>query len=102
VKSSIVYAFFHLSFVVLVVAGCSPEEPVRTVSWFREHPEERKAILARCSDDPGHLRQTPNCVNASQAEGQESIGHWKDLPPLDLPLPEKRPEKGDDHPQVRP
>ena len=99
-KSITVDSIVRVSFVALLISGCSPEEPARTVSWYREHPEDRKAMLGRCTDDPGRLGQTPNCVNASQAEGQESIGHWKDLPPLDLPVPKRQGD--DDQPKVRP
>src|SRR3569833_2811103 len=72
---------------LLSVTACSPEsEPPRTVSWFEQHPEERKALLAKCQDDPGRLAETPNCVNASQAEGQASIGSVREKPHLKLPL----------------
>lgn len=92
-KNPTVDSVARVCFVALIVSACSREEPARTVSWYREHAEDRKAMVARCADDPGRLAKTPNCVNASQAEGQESIGHWKDLPPLDLPLPKKQGER---------
>jgi hypothetical protein len=89
--------------VAIGAVGCSREdEPARTVSWFREHPEERKAMVTRCADDPGRLGQTPNCINAKQAESIEGIGHMKDLPPLGLD-PNRKPGFEDDQkPKVRP
>ncbi len=101
-RTAIASVLVQLSICGFGLAGCSREEPARTVSWYREHPEDRKAMITRCSDDPGHFGQTPNCVNASRAEGQESIGHWKDLPPLDLPLPNEKREIDDDASKVRP
>jgi hypothetical protein len=70
----------------LVIVACSPEapEPSNTVSYYREHPEERKAMMARCSDDPGGMGQTANCINAKQATATEDIGSFKDLPPMNL------------------
>ena len=79
-----------LNVVILVSAsigsfGCSrEEEPARTVSWYQQHADERKAMVTRCADDPGHLSETPNCVNAQRAESIEGIGSFKDLPPLGL------------------
>lgn len=41
-------------------------------------------MLAECANDPGTLRNTPDCVNARQAGSLESIGSLRDLPPLQL------------------
>jgi len=84
------------------LAACTREEPARSVSWYREHAEDRKAMIARCSDDPAHLAQAPDCINARRAEGQESIGHWKDLPPLGLPLPENARDPDEEGLRLRP
>jgi hypothetical protein len=94
----------RLSFVLLMVTGCSrEEESARTVSWFQQHPNEREATVARCTDNPGQLGQTPNCINAKQAEALERIGSLRKLPPLDLPLPPKREDsRDDDRAKVRP
>jgi hypothetical protein len=87
----------------LTIFGCSKqEEPARTVSWFEQHAEERKSVLARCTDDPGHLAQTPNCVNAKQAESIEGIGSFRKLPPLGLD-PNRKPGFEDEKkPTARP
>ena len=86
------------------VFGCSrePEEPARTVSWFQGHAEERKAMLAQCQDDPGRLREQPNCINATRAESIEGIGHYRDLPPLGLSAPTKNDDDAPDRSKVRP
>lgn len=69
----------------MLVCACARDDgPARTVSWYQQHPEERKAMVARCADDPGRLGSLPNCVNAQQAAGIEDVGSLKDLPPLGL------------------
>jgi hypothetical protein len=87
----------------LTVFGCSrEEEPTQTVSWFQQHADERKAMVARCADDPGRLARTPNCVNAQQAESIEGIGSLRKLPPLGLDPNRKPGFEEDDKPKVRP
>lgn len=46
------------------------KEVVQTVTWFKEHQEERLAMLASCKENPGELDNSPNCVNAMQAENE--------------------------------
>lgn len=46
------------------------EEVVRTVSWYKENKEELKIMLAKCDENPGELMETPNCINAAQAQAQ--------------------------------
>lgn len=56
----------------------------KTVNYYAEHNEERKAVLARCRDNPGELRETPDCVNAERADAKKALarrGHL-DLKPL--------------------
>ncbi|MDR2696167.1 MAG: EexN family lipoprotein [Deltaproteobacteria bacterium] len=49
-----------------VFAGCKEPEP-KTVSWWMEHPVERKAMVAKCRDNPGQGRHNPDCINAERA-----------------------------------
>ncbi|MFA4626403.1 EexN family lipoprotein [Xanthomonas perforans] len=56
----------------------------KTVSYYSEHGEERKVVLSRCRDNPGELRETPDCVNAEKADANKALarrGHL-DLKPL--------------------
>ncbi len=41
--------------------------PPRTVSWFADHQQERAQVQLTCMDDPGHLANDPDCINAQQA-----------------------------------
>ena len=54
------------------LAGCGEETPVQTVDWYKDHDTERKEMLAKCKADPGQLGQSPNCINAKQAENQKA------------------------------
>lgn len=61
------------------LAGCSDSGADRTtasegsphnVAYFLAHSEEHEAAKLRCKNDPGALRNTPDCVNADQAQKQ--------------------------------
>lgn len=54
--------------VAAMVSGCQSEE-TRSVEWYRA-PENKVAFeakLAECKNNPGELKNTPNCVNAFKA-----------------------------------
>jgi len=56
--------------VLLVLASCSSDElgPPRDVAYYMEHDEERKEVIAKCSNDPGRYQLHPNCQNAYRAD----------------------------------
>lgn len=72
--------------VTIASVACAPSPNLthQTVDYYRENPDARQARLAECANDPGALGKTPDCVNAREAEGQESIGRLRDLPPMGL------------------
>lgn len=49
-----------------------------TVSWYLANPDERRAMAARCDDDPGRIGQTRECVNVKAAEARA----FTNAPPL--------------------
>jgi len=69
-----------------VVVSCAPAPPVaeHTVSEYRADASLRREVLARCLNDPGGLGQTPDCVNAREAERLESRGSLRDQAPVGL------------------
>ncbi|MBB5876171.1 EexN family lipoprotein [Xanthomonas sp. 3498] len=77
------------SCVVSVVCGLALSSQAqaatpKTVSYYSEHGEERRVVLARCRDNPGELRDTPDCVNAERADAKKALarrGHLE-LKPL--------------------
>jgi len=58
----------------VLISGCLEREETQSVSWYKEHKSERAEMLRRCSDNPGELKETPNCQNAVAAEAQLSTG----------------------------
>ena len=76
-----------------VACAPAPDQSLRTVDYFRAHPDVREARLAACWRDPGRLSHEPECVNAQDAERIESVGSLRALPPLGLPvLPDSSPK----------
>lgn len=60
--------------VAAFVVGCAPSGPTNTVEYYKAHPDERKATLRACGNNPGEKAAEPNCVNASQAEALSVLG----------------------------
>lgn len=80
---------FFLSLLFTLTAAA---EPTRTVSWYRAHPTERAALLAKCRNNPGDLAATPNCQNAEKADAIEETARtgrlqWRPLTKQELPPP---------------
>jgi len=69
----------------LSAVGCAPVPNPRNVAEYRANAKLRASELARCANDPGTLRETPDCTNARAAERLESIGQLRLLPPLPVP-----------------
>ncbi len=53
----------------LAITACKGDiSDVKSVEWFHNNPQERTQTLKECKNNPGELKETPNCINASQAE----------------------------------
>ncbi|MDR2220221.1 MAG: EexN family lipoprotein [Methylobacillus sp.] len=60
--------------IAVVLSGCDDFfVPTKTVDWYKTHETERKEILARCNNNPGELRDTPDCINAARAESEMAL-----------------------------
>lgn len=56
---------------LLFLAGCSQgSERTYTVEEFVADPELLARTISDCRDNPGELRNTPNCRNAEAADGK--------------------------------
>jgi arginine utilization protein RocB len=55
--------------------GCETKEaePTVTVEWYASHQVERLEKIAECSNNPGELEQTPNCINAKEANKKNAV-----------------------------
>jgi len=65
---------FIIAFLVITLSACGNEKQsevekpeVRDVSYFLNHPEERKEVFEECKNNPGELGGTPECKNAFAA-----------------------------------
>lgn len=83
-----------LGIVVTVgAAACapSPNPTHQTVDYYRANADARRAMLAKCENDPGALGRTPDCINALQAKRmEEPMKSLRDLPPLGLVPDDKK------------
>lgn len=70
----------------LLLSACSPEpERARyTVEDYRANDALREAKVKECTNDPGTLGQTPDCVNALSAASLEGRGSLRKSPPVGL------------------
>jgi len=59
-------------FAALALSGCD-EEKNKTVEYYMQNSDERKAKIAECKNNPGELALQHNCVNASKAETKASM-----------------------------
>lgn len=77
---------------MLALTACSPSPSggTFTVDYYRAHATERAATVRACANDPGNLRDSPDCVNAQRAARMEDVGSLKSLPPMGLPGSPKR------------
>lgn len=57
---------------LLVLSSCAKTEQTHTVSEYFKNPKLLEADQKNCHDNYGSIGQTPNCINASQADKQYS------------------------------
>lgn len=54
---------------VLTFVGCGQtSEEIKTVEYYKLHVSERKTKIDECLNNPGELKNTPNCTNATRAQ----------------------------------
>jgi hypothetical protein len=64
--------------------SASPQSTARTVSWYAANEQARAQMQLKCIDDPGHLMNTPDCINAQQAGVEAAYRKMKGrFPPKD-------------------
>lgn len=56
----------------------------RTVDWYGRNPYVRMTVLDQCRNDPGRLRNHPDCINAQRADladaGNRLMGTYQGSP----------------------
>jgi hypothetical protein len=70
----------------LSAAGCTREVDVahHTVEDYRANKTLRQETFKKCTNDPGTLSNTPDCINALGAERLESYGSLRNSGPVGL------------------
>ena len=67
-----------------------PEPAKHTLAEYRSNADLRHEQFAHCTNDPGTLGKTPDCVNAREAQRLEDMRSVRDLPPVGLPPPPRK------------
>lgn len=77
---------FLLTMLAGTAVSCTPSPPVarHTVSKYRADASLRREVFAECLNDPGGIGQTPDCVNAREAERLEGRSSLRDQAPVGL------------------
>lgn len=47
--------------------------PPRTVTWYANNSGARATVQLACLDDPGRLNNSPDCINAHQANVEVAV-----------------------------
>lgn len=68
--------------VALFIAACGDKTSTNNhhapdVQWYVDHPAEHKAQLEKCSNNPGKLESTAECINAREAAVKNATGFGK-------------------------
>jgi len=71
-KKSILFAVFTA--IILSLTGCGSEE-IKTVEYYKIHVDEGKAKIAECKNNPGIMKENPNCINAIAAYRESDTKH---------------------------
>jgi hypothetical protein len=71
---------------ILIAAGCTREADVahHTVEDYRANKTLRQETFKKCTNDPGTLSKTTDCINAQEAERLESYGSLRSSGPVGL------------------
>ncbi len=47
------------------------------IDWYMANDDARKTVIATCDNDPGHLQNDPDCINAKKADNQVGVDNVK-------------------------
>jgi hypothetical protein len=69
-----------------IVTGCAdkPDVARHTIEEYRADKALRRDAFKKCTNDPGTLRESADCINAIEAERLESRGSLRDAKPVGL------------------
>lgn len=69
-RKKIILLLAALALSLLTLAGCNKEKEVKTVDWYMDPANKAayEAKLAECKNNPGGMKDDPNCMNAMTAQ----------------------------------
>jgi len=68
-----------VSVALLTLAGCwDKSDAVHSVDQFVANQSLLKKVLMKCRNDPGELRNSPNCRNAEAADGKTRLERMRE------------------------
>lgn len=70
---SVALSVLSLTFAAPACAQSAVPESQRTVEFYVQNPSIRARVDRACLNDPGHLRNSPDCWNAHRANLEESV-----------------------------
>ena len=66
--------FLMATFFLLPACKKETARSAHDVAWYVQHGDERAAMLSKCRNNPGELKDSPDCVNSAAAEEQGALG----------------------------
>jgi hypothetical protein len=67
------FCLLSLSAALAGTAWAQGSTPPRTVTWYADNPGARASVQLACLDDPGRLSNSPDCINAHQANVEVAV-----------------------------
>ena len=53
--------------VTILLSACTPKPEPKTVDYYVKHQAEWQKVFDECRNNPGKLKDDPDCINANQA-----------------------------------
>ena len=78
-------ALTALAIAAMILAACNPPPVAKTVDYYAEHVAERDARMTVCRNNPGELKNDPDCINA--ATSLRAGWTKRDMPPITFAAP---------------
>ncbi|MBM0105800.1 EexN family lipoprotein [Steroidobacter sp. S1-65] len=75
--------------IAIGATGCShePKKAQYTVEQYLADRDLMNKKVEECANNPGELRNDPDCINARAAASKDSWGSLRDRPPVGLNSP---------------
>ncbi len=53
--------------VAILIGGCTKSEETHDVAYYQNNPDALKEKWDQCTNNPGDLEKSANCINAAKA-----------------------------------